>query len=380
MNRSGNRFCLLLAGLMLSPCAMAADPATTGLFTDVVFQQYSDLSSSQQLAARLLSPLHAARLQRQAASGAIQAQPVTLERERFALYVPAKEPPEGYALLVFVPPWDEAKVPPRWTGVLERRGIILVTAAHSGNDADPLDRREPLALLAAVNVMARYHVNPRRVYVGGFSGGSRVALRLAVGYPDLFHGALLDAGSDPIGDTIPPPQGALLNLLQTSTRLVYLTGQQDSDHLDMDQKSRHSLSKWCITDVDTVNMPWLGHELANPASLERALVSLDQHHSPDPDTLQRCRTRIEQALDAQLAQATQWMQNGKTDDAQRLLLSIDAHYGGLAQSRIWQIELSPSRKPTPNPPAGISSPPSPSLDSQPAPQATPEQHAHAADI
>src|SRR5208282_4778992 len=60
------------------------------------------------------------------------------------------------------------------------------------------------ALLAAQNIMHRYTVNPDRVYVAGFSGGSRVAMRLALGYPDLFRGALLNAGSDPIGDALAP--------------------------------------------------------------------------------------------------------------------------------------------------------------------------------
>jgi len=102
----------------------------------------------------------------------------------------------GYALLVFVPPWPDARVPwggpPSWNNTV----VIFVSAANSGNDASILDRREPLALLAAQNVMRRYPIDPERVYVGGFSGGSRVALRIALGYPDVFHGALLNAGSD----------------------------------------------------------------------------------------------------------------------------------------------------------------------------------------
>ncbi|RUL69517.1 PHB depolymerase family esterase [Dyella choica] len=358
MKGSGTRFSLLLAGLSVLPCAtaIATDPPATGLFTDVVFSQYSPLSGSRQLATRMLSPLDAARLQQRTDD----VQPIGLEHERFALYVPAKEPPDGYALLVFVPPWDEARVPPRWTGVLERRGIILVTAAHSGNEADPLDRREPLALLSAINVMARYRIDPRRIYVGGFSGGSRVALRLAVGYPDLFHGVLLDAGSDPLGDTIPLPQASLMEQLQTSTRLVYLTGLEDRERLEMDRLSRHSLDKWCITDVDTVTMPWLGHELANPAALERALLALDQHHPVDQDKLKACRARIEQALNAELDQAGQSLQNGRIDVAGQLLRHINAYYGGLAATQLWQLERSEPRQPLPRSPN-----PSPALQAVP---------------
>ncbi|HUB91649.1 MAG TPA: PHB depolymerase family esterase [Dyella sp.] len=326
-----NRPAFALALILLLPCSAAA--TTTGLLKDVVFSHDSTLASSDELARRLLSPFEAMRVQVHGESK----QTLSLKQERFAMYVPAREPPNGYALLVFIPPWDQAEVPPRWVGVLERRGIILVTAAHSGNDASAFDQRAALAVLAATNVMALYHVDPQRVYVSGFSGGSRMAMRLALGYPDLFHGALLDAGSDAIGDVIPPPPKPLLEQFQTSSRLVYLTGEQDRFHLDMDSQSRHSLPEWCITDVETVTMPWLGHELAEPPALEHALVVLEQHHPQAPDKLKACRSRLAQALNAQLDQAQQWMQNGKTEQALRLLRHIDTHYGGLAAPR--SVEL-----------------------------------------
>lgn len=58
-------------------------------------------------------------------------------------------PPHGFALLVFVPPWQDARLPPEWAKVLDRYGAIFVSAARSGNDENVLGRREPLALLAA---------------------------------------------------------------------------------------------------------------------------------------------------------------------------------------------------------------------------------------
>jgi pimeloyl-ACP methyl ester carboxylesterase len=100
--------------------------------------------------------------------------------------------------------------------------MIFVTAAQSDNEADVLNRPEPLALLAAHNIMQRYPVDPQQVYVGGFSGGARMALRLARAFPDLFHGALLNASSDPIGNAqIPLPPQELLFQFQESTRIVY---------------------------------------------------------------------------------------------------------------------------------------------------------------
>src|SRR6185437_14118655 len=178
--------CLVLA----SPAAIAASAsAPAGLQRNVVFAAYSPLAGSAELMRRLMSPLEAMRLQRQLVQQhqALREQSIDLRRERFVIYVPTRAPPaNGFALLVFVPPWKQAVVPQDWIPALDGSGTIFVSANDSGNDADVLDRREPLALLAAYNIMRRYRIDPQRVYVGGFSGGSKVALRLALAYPDLF--------------------------------------------------------------------------------------------------------------------------------------------------------------------------------------------------
>ncbi|MFC4525905.1 hypothetical protein ISN76_01495 [Dyella halodurans] len=332
---------LLALGTLLPLTVAAGDAAAakTGLLGDVTFTEYSTYASSAELARRLVSPLNVLRLQHQAAAThvGISEQPIDLAREHFALYVPAREPAAGYALLVFVPPWPQAEIPPRWIPALERLGVILVSAANAGNDANVLDRRDPLALLAAHNVMSRYHVDPARVFIGGFSGGSRVALRLALGYPDLFRGALLDAGSDVIGEQIPSPPRDLLYRFQESTRLVYLTGERDVFHEDADQRSRQSLRTWCVFDVDNQTMPWTGHELADGSSLERALKSLAVHRSAEPGKLASCRASMDSLLSQQLDQAQGLIASGASGPARQLLDQIDTHYGGLAAPR--SVEL-----------------------------------------
>ena len=174
----------------------AADPAT-GLQRNVIFSEYSPLSGSVELARRTLSPLVDLEITRAAKNAALRPQAVDLMTERFSVYVPAQRPSQGYGLMVFIPPWQDAHLPPGWAAVFDAHGMIFVSAAKSGNEENVLDRRVPLALLGAYNVMQRYSINPDRIYIGGFSGGSRVALRTALAYPDLFQGALLNAGSDP---------------------------------------------------------------------------------------------------------------------------------------------------------------------------------------
>ncbi len=301
--------------------------------TEVAFAEYSPLAGSAELMRRLLSPLTAEQMRRESARSGepLRGQPIDLAKEKFTVYVPSPAPAHGYALLVFVPPWRDASVPPHWIGALDGHAMIFVCASNSGNDANVLDRREPLALLAAYNIMRRYPVDPARVYVGGFSGGSRVALRLAVAYPDVFRGALLDAGSDSIGDgQLPLPPADLFRQFQESSRLVYLTGQDDSVGLDQDVHSRQSMQEWCAFDLDTQLMLRAGHEPAGSAALDRALDALTDPHAPEPRRLAACRARTAADLSAKLLHVRALLEGGKPSDAWSWLKKIDTRYGGLA--------------------------------------------------
>jgi pimeloyl-ACP methyl ester carboxylesterase len=337
VNSQPLRVILLWLGIILLPMPTIGDAEAglTGLQTDVVFSDYFRLSSSAELVDRLLSPLNAIRVGKSLAHSAValRDQPIDLAQERFTVYVPSHPPTQGYGLLVFVPPWENAMLPRGWAAILDRRGVIFVSAANSGNEANILDRREPLALLAAHNIMQRFRVNPERVYIGGFSGGSRVALRLALGFPDLFRGAFLNAGSDPIGDAQTPlPSPELFSRFQM-TRIAYISGQNDAVNVDKDAASEQSLLEWCVFDWYAERSPWTGHEVTGPAVLGRALDMLDKHAEPNLAKLNNCRLRINQELDKKMDQANDLLAAGNIDGARKLLNKIDARYGGLAAPR-----------------------------------------------
>ena len=262
------RLCLLLACVWLSTAASAEE---------VTFTLVSPLSRNEELVRRMVSRADAAALTEGLAKQGkrLAEQPVDPAREHFVLHVPPDMPEGGYALLVFVPPWPQAKIPRGWEEVLDRLGVIYVSAARSGNAEITLARREPLALIAAANVMARYKVDPARVFVGGFSGGSRVAERLALGYPDLFRGALLDAGSDRIGESdLPLPPDELLKRFREESRLVFVTGEADSINVRMDGDTMRSLDEAGMSRYVNQSVPWLGHAVLPASAFEQAMKVL----------------------------------------------------------------------------------------------------------
>ena len=333
---------LLLAAAIAVPVVFGdtVDSNRLGLHNNIEFTSYSPLSRSTEFVRRTMSPLVALRVAEEVAreQKRLREQPIDLSDEKFSYYVPADVPAEGFSLLVFVPPWEDATVPSQWLPILDRHAMILVTAARSGNEASVLERREPLALDAAQNMIERYTIDPKRVYVGGFSGGARVALRLALAYPDIFHGVLLSAGSDPIGNAqIPLPAQSFLTEFQDTTQVVYLTGERDEFQLNENIRSRQSLKEWCVFSPPVITVPRQGHERPDASSFNQGLDALLRTPRPEPKRLAACRERIESALEAQLNNVQELANRSRLDDARKLLEKIDANYAGLAAPR--SVEL-----------------------------------------
>jgi hypothetical protein len=324
-----------LAAISLSVGAQAAELAAgaTGIQQDITFTRYSPLSRGTEITRRLLSPLANAEVARALAQSAagLREQAIDLSRETFDVYVPPAPPPEGYGLLVFIPPWQKSYLPAGWDSVLNKHGVIFVSASKSGNDENVLDRRIPLALLGAFNLMQLYPIAKDQVYVGGFSGGSRVAMRVALGYPDLFHGAMLNAGSDRLGTEllILPPKD-LFERFQSESRLVYVTGSEDSWIIQSDIASRQSAYDLCVFGTFTNSMIRASHEIADPVSLDRALGALAAHVAPDAAKLSACRARLERAISEKLKSVRDFLDRDKSRDASKLLTKIDTQYGALA--------------------------------------------------
>lgn len=215
---------------------------------------------------------------------------IDLDGERFDLHVPPERPEGGYGLLVYISPERGFDMPGGWRRVLEARGIILVTPQNASNRDSVVVRRFPLALHALENVADCYDLDPNRIYVGGWSGGSRTAQALALAFPEVFRGALMIAGSFPIDNSEPlmtlygerlvlfpnplPADEELLARLRQHSRLIMLTGDSDRALMRWDVRTLRSLEESDI-QAALIRVPGLGHQLPSAGWLERALGELD---------------------------------------------------------------------------------------------------------
>ena len=100
--------------------------------------------------------------------------------ERFRVEVPPTlrtNNPSG--LLVWLSPGDEGSFPPVWQDELARHEFILVLPLNCGDDRNPGDRLR-LALDATCNACRKYRIDRKRIYIGGYGSGARLASMLGI--------------------------------------------------------------------------------------------------------------------------------------------------------------------------------------------------------
>jgi len=215
--------------------------------------------------------------------------------ESVELYVPERCGAQGCGLFVWVSPSASGRLPgaerePGPAGrrselipVLDERGVIWVAANRSGNP-EHITRRTRLALDAAHAVKQAYPVDPERVFVGGHSGGGRIASRLAVLYPEVFRGGLFNMGVDywdelkvphRPGNHWPPAFGKpgrdALRRCRDRSRFVFATAEYDFNRTQT-YAIFAAFAAEGLERATLIDLPGVGHSVGLAADvLERAL-------------------------------------------------------------------------------------------------------------
>lgn len=320
----------MTASLLLLAAALAAPPV--GALPDQPIPSPSPRVDGGEFARRLLSPLEADDVARFVAAGQrrLAPEPFVPGEDRVDLHVPPDAPAAGYGLLVFVPPADDFPIPRDWLPVLARRGIVLAVPRGVGNEVDVIGRRIPRVLNAQAHVAARWRIDPARTYVGGFSGGARLAQRIALAWPDVFAGSLQFAGSVVVGENrLPPPPAGLAARARGNSRFVLVSGTLDGVNRRNDGLARERLQALCFAGVRGFVPPRLDHWVPDGRGLSRALDLLEAPVAADPACEAALDARLAGALDAVEAR----LDAGDAEGARNALVALDDFYGGLAAPR-----------------------------------------------
>lgn len=295
----------------------------------------SDLAEAMEISRRLHSPIVHDRIARVADIDgvALKVHDIQPEDERFDLVVPEQQPASGFGVLVFVSPIPTWRITSDWRREVEKRGLIYVSARNSGNTENVLQRRIPLALHGLELVRRKWRVDPERIYVSGFSGGSRIAQRLAQAYPDVFRGVMLVGGSDPLGeDGLVPPPAELMQLFQSRTRVVFATGQEDLPNRPKDERTREAFTAYCVSGVEVVPVRRIGHSLPAGRAARNAFQSLETPVVGTSD-LESCRQQLQAEVHSRLDRVASLIASGQVPEAAGVLKETDDRYGGMAGPR-----------------------------------------------
>jgi len=215
--------------------------------------------------------------------------------ERFRVILPKHEHQdtnEAWGVLVWISPEDNARVNEDLAAQLAAHRLLLVSPFKSGNDRHPLDRFR-LALDAVCNMCRQYPVDPKRIYVGGFSGGSRIASMLGVAYGDIFTGTLCICGVNsylevrvPGGEEYPatftPDPGALARAKQVG-RFALVTGETDPNRAGTKVLAQSGFKQQGFKHLLYLEVPGMGHAIPGTASLQQALDFLEPSAKPKPE-------------------------------------------------------------------------------------------------
>jgi predicted esterase len=245
--------------------------------------------------------------------------------ESFSAFIPKTYKagvPHGLFVFISAGP---AVLTPGWGGVCARHKLIFVCPDNAGNDRDARVRMA-LALDAVHNMKARYAIDERRVFLGGFSGGASAASWLISGFDNVFRGGGVFMGGGMFYDYCtdertrritatllgPARGGDFANSVRKDLPVVLLVGVNDKLARDLHRASYEGLTLDGFPRATLLEVPQMGHTHPPAPWFEKAVAALDRPHklASKPSTQPGATTRGLSAT-AQAAQANRLVATGK---------------------------------------------------------------------
>ena len=185
---------------------------------------------------------------------------------RYRVRIPPGKGPSG--VLVFVKSGESGEMPSDWTAQLDARNLIWIAAEDFGNEHPSAQRI--LATIAALKfIESTATIDAKRLYLGGISGGGRIASQIMARFPQYFRGALFIVGADFWTASEEPFLPQIV-----ANRYVFITGSADFNQLSM-QRVYSKYRRAGVTAAMLMDLPHFGHQLPNAEQLGKAIDFLD---------------------------------------------------------------------------------------------------------
>jgi dienelactone hydrolase len=176
-------------------------------------------------------------------------------------------------VIVFVSPTDSGEPPKGWLELLRQKHLGWVAADGFGNQK--LSAQRVLVAVMGLSLAQKSAaLDRKRIYIGGMSGGGRIASLTAPRFPQMFSGGLYIVGAN-----FWMPDDAQLRQRAAANRYVFITGENDFNRGDMKRVfSRYR--KNGLTSSLLMDLPDYGHEYPSVKQLGQAIAFLDDRQVP----------------------------------------------------------------------------------------------------
>jgi pimeloyl-ACP methyl ester carboxylesterase len=208
-----------------------------------------------------------------------------LARETLHARLPAGyDPRRPTGLLVWCSPTSDGRIPAALAEGLDELGIVCVAADDAGNERDVPDKFQ-LVFDVVATARERYHIDRRRVYIAGMSGGGKVASILALCFPEVIAGTVTIVGvgthsrlDESWGRYRPAyfvrPRENVLALAR-QRRLALMSGPADFNYKEMVERAA-LLEADGFNNVKFFDYPDMAHEMPTAARFAEALRWVDE--------------------------------------------------------------------------------------------------------
>lgn len=209
-----------------------------------------------------------------------------VSKELFEVLVPkAYTASEPFGLFIWISAGNTPAIPKDWEAVLAEKKLIFVGARNSGNPRNIFDRMR-MAIDANVHLRSLYNIDGRRVYVSGFSGGSRVASMLGVCFAEMFSGTICFMGVNFYIDVTGEdgrtyglnyvPDEQVVDLARQFCRYALVTSEKDFNRGNTRAVFTQGFQKEGFAHAKLFEVPGIGHQPPSADWLARALDHLDE--------------------------------------------------------------------------------------------------------
>jgi hypothetical protein len=190
--------------------------------------------------------------------------------QKYELYVPENlDKRKPAPVVIFISAGESPAGWGQWQAVCKKAGVIFASPFGAGNNT-PAPRRAHIVLDVLDDIARRHKIDPDRTYLGGFSGGSRIACGVVFSLPEYFGGVVPVCGAEKMRD-----ESWLRQRVTDRISVALVTGENDFNRAEL-ENLRETMFTTVGVRAKRWTVPGLGHGVPDANTLGPVFAWLEE--------------------------------------------------------------------------------------------------------